>query len=315
MKKLFALGLCCIGFMAACSSAEQVSYAGLDLTPYGSGESTPQQTLNVIATGTPLPAPSPTPHYHTVAAGETMSSIAWLYGLNTADVVDANPDINPYSMVVGMQVLIPAKPAATQQVSLSADMEPITLGEPECHPEKSGGLWCFINALNENDNAVENVLVEITIGSAQATQLTTRIAAAPVNMIAAGEQQVLSAYFPPPIPEPLRYSYQLVSSIPVEDTSRYIETQILEQSVDISEDGLTAQVSLRVFVNGIAGETVRVWVSVVARDSEGEVMGVRRMEAVSELDSVGILELSGAVYSVEQPIEEVVLQAEAAYEQ
>ena len=315
MKKLFALGLCCIGFMAACSSAEQVSYAGLDLTPYGSGESTPQQTLNVIATGTPLPTPSPTPHYHTVAAGETMSSIAWLYGLNTADVVDANPDINPYSMVVGMQVLIPAKPAATQQVSLSADMEPITLGEPECHPEKSGGLWCFINASNENDNAVENVLVEITIGSAQATQLTTRIAAAPVNMIAAGEQQVLSAYFPPPIPEPLRYSYQLVSSIPVEDTSRYIETQILEQSVDISEDGLTAQVSLRVFVNGIAGETVRVWVSVVARDSDGEVMGVRRMEAVSELDSVGILELSGAVYSVEQPIEEVVLQAEAAYAQ
>ena len=313
MKKLLTLGLCCLGLLAACSNTEQDTYTGLDLTPYGSGDSTPQQTLNVMATGTPLPTPSPTPHYHTVAAGETMSSIAWLYGLNTADVVDANPDINPYSMVVGMQVLIPAKPAATQQVSLSEDMEPITLGEPECHPEKSGGMWCFINALNENDNAVENVMVEITIGSAQASQLTTRIAAAPINMIAAGEQQVLSAYFPPPVPEPLRYSYQLVSSIPVENISRYIETQILDQSVDISEDGLTARVSLRVFVNGIMGETVRVWVAVVARDSAGEVMGVRRIEAESQLDSGGVLEISGVVYSVEQPIEEVVLQAEAAY--
>lgn len=314
MKKLLALGLSCIGFLTACSSAEQISYAGLGLTPYASGDSTPQQTFNVIATGTPLPTPSPTPHYHTVAAGETMSSIAWLYGLNTADVVDANPDINPYSMVVGMQVLIPAKPAAaTSEIALSADMEPIVLSEPQCHPEKSGGLWCFINALNENDNAVENVLVEITIGSAQATQLTTRIAAAPINMIAAGEQQVLSAYFPPPIPEPLRYSYRLVSSIPVENINRYIETQILEQTVDISEDGLTAQVSLRLFVNGIAGETVSVWVAVVARDSAGEVMGVRRIETVSQLDSGGVLEITGTVYSVEQPIEEVVLQAEAAY--
>jgi len=315
MKKLLLIGLCFIVLLVSCSGNEQVSYAGLDLTPYGSADGTPVQTLAVIATGTALPTPSPTPHYHTVAAGETMSSIAWLYGLNTGDVVDVNPDINPNTMVVGMQVLIPAKPANTQEVSLSADLEPIVLDEPQCHQEKSGGLWCFINALNENDNAVENVLVEITIGNANASQLTSRIAAAPVNMIAAGEQQVLSAYFPPPIPDPLRYSYQLISSIPVENISRYIEAQIIEQSVDISEDGLTAQISARVFVNGIVGETVRIWLAVVARDSAGDVMGVRRIEAVSQLDSLGIVEMSGAVYSIEQPIEIAVLQAEAAYTQ
>ncbi|KUK46711.1 MAG: hypothetical protein XD73_0415 [Anaerolinea thermophila] len=301
--------------MVACTGGKQATYVGVGLTPYGSTTNAEAQTLAPITTGTPLPTPSPTPHYHVVAAGETMSSIAVLYGFNMKDVVDANPDINPNAMVVGMQVLIPAKPASTQEVPIAADLEPITLDDPQCYQEKSGGLWCFLTAVNENANAVENVLVEITIGDANASQLSARIAAAPLNMIPAGGEQVLSAYFPPPIPDPFRYSYQLVSSIPVEDMSRYIETKILEQSIDISNDGLTAQVSARVFMNGIVGDTVRVWLSAIAKDANGAVMGVRRIEAVTELDSLGIVEVTGFVYSVESPIEEVALQAEAIYTQ
>lgn len=244
-----------------------------------------------------------------------MSSIALFYSLNTNDVVLANPDINPNAMVVGMQVLIPPKTASTEVASISSAPAPVVLSEPACFQEKSGGLWCFMNATNENDFAVENVLVEITLGDENGSQLTAQVAAAPLNMIPSKGQLPLSAYFPPPIPQPYRYSSLLISAIPVEDESRYIETEILEQSVIISEDGLAAQISVRVFVNGTAGKTVQVWLSAAALDDEGNIIGVRRVEATGSLDEVGVLMVSGYVYSVSTSIDSFQLNVEAMYTQ
>ena len=244
-----------------------------------------------------------------------MSSIALFYDLNTNDVVLANPDIDPNAMVVGMQVLIPTKTASTEVASISSAPAPVVLSAPACFQEKSGGLWCFMNAKNENDFAVENVLVEITLGDENGSQLTDQVAAAPLNMLPSKGQLPLSAYFPPPIPKPYRYSYLLLSALPMEDESRYIETEILDQTVAISEDGLAAKISTRVFVNGAVEETVRVWLSATALDNEGNIIGVRRIEATGSLDEVGVIIVSGSVYSVSAPIDSVQLNVEAMYTQ
>jgi len=132
-------------------------------------------------------------------------------------------------------------------------------------------------------------------------------------MIPGGERMPLSAYFPPPVPDPYRYSYQLISSIPVEDVSRYIDTKILEQSSSISENGLTAQINAHVFINGIVGETVQIWIAANALDENGNTVGVRRIEKIAVLDEVGVIEVSGFVYSTGNPIATVELYAETIY--
>jgi hypothetical protein len=45
---------------------------------------------------------------HVVALGETISSIAFQYGKNMYAVLDANPGIDPYRMLVGSLVVIPS---------------------------------------------------------------------------------------------------------------------------------------------------------------------------------------------------------------
>jgi len=300
--------------VSSCSGNTQPQNS-MELTPYGAAPTQSVQKNPVEATLTPLPTPSPTPQYHTVQTGETMSSIALFYGLNTNDVVLANPDINPNVMVVGMQVLIPPKTASTEATNVSSTPAAVILSEPTCFQEKSGGLWCFMNATNENDFAVENVLVEITLGDENATQLMAQVAAAPLNMLPAKGQLPLSAYFPPPIPQPYRYSSLLISAIPVEDESRYIKTEILEQSITILEDGLAAKISARVFVNGSVGKIVQVWLSAAALDKEGNIIGVRRIEATGSLDDVGVMLVDGYVYSVSSPIDSVQLNVEAMYTQ
>ncbi|NMC45901.1 MAG: LysM peptidoglycan-binding domain-containing protein [Chloroflexi bacterium] len=314
MKRNLILPVCLVFFLAACN-VPQADYSASDLTPYGKTAVLATGNGSAELTPTPFPTPSPTPNYHIVQAGETMSSIALLYGLNMADVIQANPEINPNAMVVGMQILIPPKSASTAEVISGSTPAPVLLSEPNCYREKSGGLWCFMEAKNENESAVENVLVEITIGDEGANVLAAQTAAAPLNMIPSGAALPLSAYFPPPVPEPYRYSYQLVSALPVENADRYVETSLLDESRVISADGLTGQVTARVFVNGVAGETVQVWLAVVAQDTNGNIVGVRRIEKIATLDDLGVIEMSGFIYSAGNPMVNVDLLVEAIYSQ
>jgi len=313
MKHILLLVVFPVFLLAACNSVPQPDYSVMDLTPYGGSPVLATGDVSVELTPTPFPTPSPTPNYHIVQAGETMSSIALLYGLNMGDVMQANPDVNPNAMVVGMQILIPPQSASTAKVLFESTPAPVLLLEPSCHREKSGGLWCFMEAKNENKYAVENVLVEITIGDEAANVLTAQTAAAPLDMLPGGEGMPLSAYFPPPVPDPYRYSYQLISAIPVEDTDRYIETSLLDLTQLISEDGLTGQFNARVFVNGISGETVQVWLAAVARDADENIVGVRRIEKITVLDDLGVIEISGFIYSAGNPIDNIDLFSEAVY--
>ncbi|HOJ00271.1 MAG TPA: LysM peptidoglycan-binding domain-containing protein [Anaerolineaceae bacterium] len=314
MKKSIYLVLLTVLILSGCADNGQRT-SELELTPYGVTPTPSAQSGTVAETPTPFPTPSPAPQYHTVQAGETMSSIALLYGLDMNDVVLANPEIDPNTMVVGMQVLIPPKTADVEITNYSSTPAPIVLSRPTCEQEKSGGVWCFLTAENQNEFAVENVLVEITLGDENAAQLTAQVAAAPLNLLPSGEKLPLSAYFPPPVPQPYRFSFLLKSAIAVEDESRYLSTELLEQSITISQDGLSAQISARIFVNGIAGRNVRVWLALTALDDENTIVGVRRLETKGTLGETGVMVVSGNVYSTGALIRTVELKAEAMYSQ
>lgn len=79
------------------------------LTEYFIGQSmpTPAPTLTPIATALPPGPPTPTPVIHVVAAGESLTYIAGLYGVSVEAIVKANNLANPDSIYTGQKLVIP----------------------------------------------------------------------------------------------------------------------------------------------------------------------------------------------------------------
>ena len=88
------------------------------------GVASPSVSPSAAATPAPTPAPSPSPTVppaptdtaapapivHVVAPGESLSSIAELYGVTEKAIQDANKIDNPSLIVVGQKLVIPAPP-------------------------------------------------------------------------------------------------------------------------------------------------------------------------------------------------------------
>ena len=91
-----------------------------NLVPYGTR--TPSLTPEnpeglVVSFETPLP--SPTPFVYEVQAGDTMSGIAFKFGVSLDELLAANPDISPNSMSIGTKLNIPSNPANPTGASTS----------------------------------------------------------------------------------------------------------------------------------------------------------------------------------------------------
>lgn len=66
----------------------------------------------VIAVPLPMPMPSPAPcpparRMHIVEAGDTLYLIARKHGIRLDDMMNANPDIDPYNLMIGTELYIP----------------------------------------------------------------------------------------------------------------------------------------------------------------------------------------------------------------
>jgi LysM repeat protein len=71
--------------------------------PVASGSSTPVPA----APSAPAPPVAAQPQVHVVQSGDTLSSIAQRYGVNLAALMQANPEVSPKRMQVGMQIQLP----------------------------------------------------------------------------------------------------------------------------------------------------------------------------------------------------------------
>ena len=71
---------------------------------------TPAASLSPTVSAAPTNTPAPTPIIHVVAPGETLSSIALLYGVTVQAIQDANKIADPSRIKAGQQLIIPAKP-------------------------------------------------------------------------------------------------------------------------------------------------------------------------------------------------------------
>lgn len=293
------------------------------LRPYPSNtpSATPLPTDYVIPTPSSTVTPTPTQVYYEVREGDDMYGIAFYYGLSPQAIMTANPTVNPRMMGPGTTLLIPITPipgaTSTATLALTPTATPpyAALHEPDCYPDAAGGLWCFILLENDQESALENVSAEVVIEVGEETRI--EVANMPLNLLPAGASLPLIVYFEGPIGEDFTVSAEVDFLLPVmPGDQRYLSVELPNQSVDINDEGMRADISGIAALPGEGGDARYLWINATAFDAEGRVVAVRRWESFEENLSAGYqvpFELS--LYSMGGEIDRVELIAEALADQ
>jgi len=221
----------------------------------------------------------------------------------------ANPEIDPYALIVGDQVIIPA---GSEQVQIGGLTEPLALkiSQPECFRTPEGGLWCFAILSNPLTEAASNLAVTFKVKNLSSEEITSQTVPALMNKLDPGQSLPASVYFSSPLPASFNVTASLASAFPASQSGKtFFSVETGSPTIEISER--MAKVTGEVKPAAEAGKTVDVWVAALAYDVNGNMVGLRRVENRVTLDEGKGLNFNLYVYSTNGVINSVIIKAEA----
>ncbi len=300
-------------FLSACSwvSDRTIQPQSL-LTPYVTS-TVPAQTVEVTPTvevSTPEPTPSPTPFVHTLASGETISSLAANYGITTNEILAINPQITPKALSVGTEIIIPyigTGDSEGEETALSVISEPLALevSNPECTQTAEGGLWCVVLVRNPLDQNAVGISVKFTLKNEADETLKEETVPALLNLLETGQSLPVMAYFAPDLPAEPVVETELKTALPLDSAGAdYQPLELKVNSIDLN--GRSAQISAVISANSAES----VWIGLVAYDQDGRVVGVRRLEYTGGGEDEAGQAIKVYVYSNAEDIRKVDVMAE-----
>jgi LysM repeat protein len=311
MKKVYWVGLLFVFFFGCRNIQTSDGPTTSKLTPYTPLDSNPvkEETLTPETETEPMLVPTATPLRHTVALGETFSSIGLQFGVTIDAIKGANPDINPNTLIVGDEVIIPV----TEQIA-STNLDPqirknIQFSKPNCVRSRDGGLWCAVLANNKGEANVEELIVAFSFFDLKGNLIEERYAPTLMNRLLAGSSvpAVLFLHTEPPNFDtitPSVFSVQVLD--PVEEINILIEIEDEKKSIDGNEATLTGK--LRIVTDQNVDQT-ELWIGAAAFDGDDVLVGVRRLE--STVVSGELNDFKITVYAAEPSIAWVHLYSEA----
>lgn len=306
--------------VAGCASAEPSPQATPEarasatpaLTPYRTATPRPQISPDAGNTPTPLPTMTPTPLSYKVVKGDDMFGIALRHGITLPMLLTANPTVNPSFLSVGTILQIPQaqatpKPGEETPVPVRAD-----LASPVCYPTAEAGLWCLVLAQNNNERAIENLSLSVTVAGGEGSAMQQQSAYPLVNLLPPGASLALGAYFAPPAPAETAASASAITAFyQPEDDVRYPAVTVSQRSIAIQPGGASARVQGSLNLAADTNPVDEIWVAASAFDAAGQPVGLRRWEARGEFSGGTSMEFDFMVYSLGPEIARVELIAEA----
>jgi LysM repeat protein len=298
----FGLAALLLEIISACSpsASGEVSTAGPTsiLIPY--------TTAEAISVSTEVPEivlPTATPATYLVAEGDTFFSIAATLGINLDALIAANPGVDPRLLTPGTTLLLPIDGGTAQPSLPTPTPVPVLIGETKCYSTAAGELWCLVPIENSLTIGIENVAAVVQLLDNSGDAIASVEASPLINLLESGASMPLVAYFSESPGGWVSSRSQLLSAYSIQESDYYLMASIQEETVNISEGGLVAQVNGHVEIVG--GEAGIVWVLAVAYDSNNEMAGFRRWE------SEGTTEFVLTLYSLGPEIDRVELLVEA----
>lgn len=271
---------------------------------------TPEQP-NGLVESFETPLPSPTPFVYEVQAGDTMSSIAFEFGVSLDELVAANPDVSPNSMSIGTKLNVPSNSANSNSASTSTPV-PASVKQIECYPTADQGMWCFVLVYNDTSDVIENLSAQVTLLDADGGTLASTAALSPLDILPPDASLPLMVFFQPVVPADAQPQAQLLTGIHLQvDDKRYLPATLHNSLTEVDGSGRSAQVSGTVLLPEDVQPAKLIWVAAVVYDRAGRVVGVRRWESTAGIVPGGSLDFAFEVSSLAGEIGQVEFAVEA----
>jgi LysM repeat protein len=246
----------------------------ITLLPYQADVTT--QIASSQPESTASPSSTAEPVIYTVVSGDSMSTIAFRFGVDLNALILANPKVDPNAMSIGTRLVIPPRGDANG-TSINVVMglpTPVVQTDkgPDCYRTDDSQWICFLLVHNDHADAVGNIFGQVMqIGSS-----SSFTAVCPLDLIPAGESLPLIARIQNVEIDPARMEGRLTTALPINATdARYAAVDISKQSIDYSTDHRSAEISGELLLPSGGAPRLLVY----AQDSNNHVVGFRVWDA------------------------------------
>jgi LysM repeat protein len=298
--------------LAGCRGIQDADNSGVSkLTPFATQADinaiteTPESVTEVVSTQVPTAAPT----IHVVALGETILSIALLYGVQMDAITKANPDAKPTVLIVGDELVIPISNSRQSVVVDPVILENIQISDPDCVRTRDGGLWCAVLVENHGQEDLENIVVTFSFRDSDGNVIEERSAPTLMRFAAAGTA-IPAVVFLEHIPSMYADTCAVLFSALAMETSAltYLTVEVEEETRILN--GMEGAISGRMRVEAELGrDRADIWIGAAAFDVDGAIIGVRRLE--SSVTANEMFNFNITIYSSVGSIDRVVLYTEA----
>lgn len=228
---------------------------------------------------TPTPTVSPTPVIHVVQAGQSLLTIATQYGVSVALLQDANGILDPRTLQIGQQLVIP-RPEENEEIDADATPTPtpmpVTVHNLYFGETTTGDLWVLGDAQNETDMALEQVRIGVILVDEEGTELAQADELVALDLVEPHGRAPFSIHFPA-VPEQWdQYRAAALAGVPAYVGSYYRDLEVRNLQSE-GERYASYTVTGAIFNFG-PEEAVGVQVVLVAYDPLNRVIAMRKVD-------------------------------------
>jgi LysM repeat protein len=254
----------------------------------------------VAATAPPTPTPArytpaptatptitPTPLFHTIESGDSLLGIADQHGLSVAALQEANGILDPRSLQLGQQLIIPREEELEPDALTTPTPTPLPVNVENVHFAETqiGGLWVLGEVYNDSDVPLEQVRVGVDLVDDQDNPIAQANSLLSLDLIDIGERAPFAVLFGSAPDSFDRYQVYPMSAVPAYVGSYYRDLEIRDLSGE-NEGVASYIVNGRVFNYG-PEEAVSVQVVLTAYDPLDRVIAMRKIDPDHNVVPVG----------------------------
>lgn len=265
----------------------------ITLTPTPTALPTPTIALALAAATLPptltpapyTPAPTftptvtPTPEVHTIQVGESLLTIASRYDISVADLQDANGILDPRTLQIGQQLIIPRPEELAEEEAEATPTStplPMTVQNIFFNETLIGGLWVLGEVVNENDTPLEQVRVAVALLDEQEQEIGRADSLVALNLVEANERAPFAILFGSAPGRFAQYRAAVVSAAPAYMGSYYRDLEI--RNLQSTGERYASYTVTGVIFNAGPEEAVEVQVVLTAYDPLGRVIAMRKVD-------------------------------------
>jgi LysM repeat protein len=273
-----------LAFLAGCGQI-------ITPTPTPTPPPTPTVAMAAIATlpptatpapYTPAPTPTatvtPTPVIYQIQPGDSLLAIAQSYGLSVASLQDANGILDPRTLQVGQQLIIPSPEEEEDEIANATPTPtplPVTVQNVYFNQTNIGGLWVLGEVLNDSGSALEQVRVAVVLLDEEDVEIGRATSLVSLDLVDVGQKAPFAILFGE-VPERFaRYQAFPISAVPAYVGSYYRD--LIVEAIETDGERYAAYTVEGIVRNTGPEEAVSVQVVLTAYDPLDRVIAMRQI--------------------------------------